>query len=295
MKLTEAFELYVAESGNLNTDQSRQSFQKTIRQLANYAGDRALGSYTADELTAFCLGDGGRATAPRTINARRTRLHSVFAWCTYRKLISRDPTNDLAYTVKTRGGAVRKHTWLTKTEAATIDHAFNLEDPMQHRDYALYRTTLMLGLRRSETASLRWDMFRDDLSTVSIVGKGRKLATLPLPPKLRSVLAGWRSLQPVDAVPWPRFNWDHDFAGNWRLRAEWTNPIGPSGVYDIIRRHTPVAPHDLRRSFAGILDADGVPLKVLQQMMRHENSSTTDHYLESSPSRLAMVAEGVDW
>jgi len=295
MKLSEALALYIDEAGALNTDQSRQSFRKTFRQLAAYAGDKALSSYGVDELTAFCLGDGGRATAPRTIAARRTRLHSVFAWCTYRKLISRDPTADLAYTVKSRGGSVRKHTWLTKAETGAIDSGFNLEDPMQHRDYALYRTTLMLGLRRSETASLRWEMFREDLSTVSIVGKGRKLATLPLPPKLRDVLGGWRQLEPPEAVPWPRFRWEHDFAGNWRMVADWTEPIGPSGVYDIVRRHTPVAPHDLRRSFAGILDADGVPLKVLQQMMRHENSATTDHYLESSPGRLAMVAEGVDW
>lgn len=295
MKLSEAFALYLDQSGALNTDQSHESYRKTIRQLIAYSGDKALGSYTTDELTAFCLGGDGRGQAPRTISARRTRLRSVFAWCAYRKLVGRDPTADLTFTVKARGGAVREHTWLTKAETSDVANRFNLEDPMQHRDYVVYRSTLMLGLRKSETASLRWPMFRDDLSTVTVLGKGRKLATLAVPGQLRAVLDAWRQLEPPDAVPFPRFRWQHDFKGRWRMTPEWTTPITGSAVYNIVRTYANVAPHDLRRSFAGILEADGVPLKDVQGLLRHDNLATTDRYLERSPQRLAKVVETVDW
>lgn len=292
MKMSEAFAVYTAESGALTTDQSHHAYQKTIRQLIARCGDKALGSYTTDELTAFCLGDN---LAPNYIKARRTRLRSVFRWCAYRKLVARDPSADLEYTVRPRGGGVKEHTWLTKPETVKVAAGFNLEDPRSHRDYVVYRTTLMLGLRRSETASLRWPMFRHDLSTLSFVGKGRKQATVVVPPALRHTLDAWRSLEPDGSVPFPRFNWDHDFRGNWRMTPRWTTPIGPSGVYDIIRSHTPVAPHDLRRSLAGILEADGVPLKDVQNVMRHSNVATTDRYLSTSPERLRTVVNGFDW
>jgi site-specific recombinase XerC len=297
MRLTDAYKLFELEAGRLNTDQSRESYRRTVQQLAAFAGNKALSSYTAEELTAFCLGGDGRGEAPRTITGRKTRVCSLFHWLTYRKLVAKDPTVDLAYTVCPRGGGVRKRTWLTKAETGELATHFNLEDPRGHRDYVVYRTTLMLGLRRSETASLRWPMFAADLSDVTIVGKGRKMATLPLPAALRTCLDRWRRLEPADAVPFPRFRFENGFVTGERGRQEalWQTPIGPDGVYKIIRQHTPVAPHDLRASFAGILDTDGVPLKVVQGLMRHDNLATTDRYLERSPARLARVVDTVDW
>jgi integrase len=293
VKLSDAYALFVDEAGVLNTDQSRDAYRKTVNQLIRTCGNKALGSYTADELTAFCLGEPG--AAPASISNRKTRLSSLFHWCAYRKLVGRDPTIDLAYTVRPRGGPVREHTWLTKADTATIAQSFNLEDPRGHRDYVVYRTTLMLGLRRSETASLRWPMFRADLTTVTIVGKGQKQATLAVPTALRTVLHRWRELEPDGAVPFPRFRFCNDFKGRANNEPMWTVPIGSNAVYNIVRQHAGVAPHDLRRSFAGILEADHVPLKDVQGLMRHNNLATTDRYLERSPQRLARVVETVDW
>lgn len=295
MKLSEAFNVYLAESGMLGTEQSIESYRKTVRQLIAFAGDRALASYTLDELTAFCLGSDGRGQAKQTVSARRNRIHSLFAWCAFRKMVPRDVTAHLKFTVKPRGGPVRKNRWINKRESAAIAATFNLEDPRGHRDYAVYRTTLMLGLRRSETASLRWSMFTDDLTSVTFVGKGRKLATLALPPMLTDVLTAWHGMQPAGAVPFPRFQRQFDFAGNERLEPLWTSPLGPTGIYAIVRKYADVAPHDLRRSFAGILEADGVNLKDLQGLMRHSNVATTDVYLQNSPTRMRRAAEQVDW
>jgi hypothetical protein len=46
MKLSDAFTLYAAESGALNTAQSHESYRKTVRQLTNFAGDKQMSSYT---------------------------------------------------------------------------------------------------------------------------------------------------------------------------------------------------------------------------------------------------------
>lgn len=306
MKLSEAIETYLATAGNITTDQSRQRVRAIARQLGCYCGDRALSSYTSEELTGFCLGHPGpdgkpRGKAPNTIELRMGLLRSFFDWCVWQKLVSRSPAATLRYTVRVRGGGVREHTWLTEPEVLDIARSFDLDDPRQHRDYIVFRVTVMLGLRRSEVASLSWGSFRRGFGEVSLVGKGRKLATLPLPSPLRVDLERWHRAQPDGAVLIPKFRWVFNSNGEPHLVPVWDQPLGVSGIYDVVKQIAKahdvgsLAPHDLRRSFAGIMESKGVGLKDLQSLMRHDQLSTTDKYLSDNPARLARVIENVQW
>jgi site-specific recombinase XerD len=301
MKLSEAAAQYLDTGGNLRTEASRTRLSATVRQLADYCGDRAMASYTIEELTGFCLGHGGRGTAPASINTRASVLRPFFEWCTWQKIITRNPATELKRTIKVGNQGVRPHTWLVEEQVVDIVRSFNLEDPYQHRDFVVFRTTVMLGMRRAEVASLRWENFRRDLAEVQFVGKGSKLATLPIPGQLRLELDRWRRTQPAGAVPYPSFRWKITASGTPELGARWDDPLGPDGIYQIVKRianaHgvTSLAPHDLRRSFAGIMESKGVALRDLQALMRHEQLSTTDRYMEKNPGRLARAIEGVTW
>jgi integrase/recombinase XerC len=301
MRLSEASAFYLATAGNLRTDASRLRLRATCRQLADFCGDRAMSSYTLDDLTGFCLGHGGRGTAPASIQTRVSVLRPFFDWCAWQKIITRNPATGLKYTVKVGHVGVREHTWLNEGQVIDIVRSFNLEDPYQHRDFVVFRTTVMLGMRRSEVASLRWGSFRRGLAEVSFTGKGSKLATLPVPGVLAGELDRWRRTQPDGAVPFPSFRWLIGDDGVPALDTRWNRPIGPNGVYAIVKRiaHAhgveSLAPHDLRRSFAGIMEAKGVGLRDLQALMRHEQLSTTDRYMERNPGRLARAIEGVTW
>jgi site-specific recombinase XerD len=317
VKLLEATELYVTTSGRINTDQSRTRVRATARQLAHYCGNRLMTAYTVDDLTGFCLGHGGRGTAPNSIGSRVSIIRPLFDWCTWQKIIRTNPASSLKYTVKVKRANVREHTWLTEGEVIDIGRSFNLEDPFQHRDYIVFRTTVMLGIRRSEVAQFRWDSFRRGMTEVSFIGKGGKPATLPILPGLRADLETWRRMQPPDSVPWPAFhcklvkglvidpaakatpmgrkNLHHE------MTIRWAKPLAADGIYELVKRianaHgvTSLAPHDLRRSFAGILEAKGVELREIQALMRHEQLATTDRYMERNPARLAKAIEGITW
>jgi site-specific recombinase XerD len=301
MRLTEAVDHYIATAGRLRTEQSQAKMRAAGHQLAMYCGDRALSAYTTEDLTGFCLGHGGRGDAPNTIGTRLSLLRPFFNWCAYQRLITANPATDLAYTVRPGHNPVREHTWLGEREVTEIARSFNLEDPRQHRDLIVFRTTVMLGMRRSEVASLRWDSFRRGMSEVSFVGKGTKLAELPINATLRDALERWRASQPEGSVPFPRFRWTIDAGGTPRFESRWTEALGPNGIYDIVKTIAAahgiehLAPHDLRRSFAGIMENKGVGLRDVQRLMRHEQLSTTDKYMEKNPARLRGVVDSLEW
>lgn len=301
MKLLEACELYLATGGTYHSDQSRQGMRKVARQLADYCGDRALHAYTTDDLTGFCLGHGGRGTAPNTIKSRLHMLRPFFDWCAWRGHIGKNPATALKFTVKPGNGGVREHTWLTRDDVARFVAGVNLEDLRQHRDLAVFSTTVMLGMRRSEVASLRWPSFRQDLTEVSFVGKGNKFATLPVPATLQHRLDTWRTSQPEGAVPFPSFAWLWNGVGVGELVAQWATPIKAAGVYQIVKRAAvelgvpTLAPHDLRRTLAGILEEQGRSLKEIQEVLRHANLSTTDRYMSKNPGRVRDALEAVKW
>ena len=78
---------------------------------------------------------------------------------------------------------------------------------------------------------------------------------------------------------------------------DWWTSLKYDGVLHAVRqtglRHgVKLRPHDLRRSFASILEAQGVPLNDISLAMRHENVATTSRYLDRNPAKGAAVTTG---
>ena len=78
-------------------------------------------------------------------------------------------------------------------------------------------------------------------------------------------------------------------------RILWGRPIGCThSIHNIVKQRAAeaalghLAPHDLRRSFAGILQDRDVPLEEISRALRHASIETTRIYLECKPD----LAEG---
>ena len=50
-----------------------------------------------------------------------------------------------------------------------------------------------------------------------------------------------------------------------------------------------VAPHDMRRTFAGLLEDSGMDIMDIQKVMRHSSVATTERYLQDNPSKAVDV------
>lgn len=161
------------------------------------------------------------------------------------------------------------------------------------RDRALVETAYAAGLRISELAAA--DLGALDLrrGEIRVLGKRRKerIGLLGRPARA-ALLAYLEDGRPVllerrglDLPPPVEIFLNH-----------WGAPLGVRGLryrLDRLRRRAGlplgVSPHTLRHSFATHLLDGGADLRVVQELLGHENLATTQIYTHVSPGRLQAV------
>ena len=189
---------------------------------------------------------------------------------------------------------------LTEAEAASPDR-IAVAIALALRDRALVETAYAAGLRISELAAA--DLGSLDLrrGEVRVIGKGRKerigllgrpaLAALAAyldqgrPILLDRRAAGERRAGGADEIELGQVFLNHHGA-----------PLGVRGLryrLDRLCRRAGlpqgVSPHTLRHSFATHLLDGGADLRVVQELLGHENLATTQIYTHVSPGRLAAA------
>ncbi len=162
------------------------------------------------------------------------------------------------------------------------------------RNYALTTLLCTMALRREELALARWSDFsvQNNRAVLRVHGKGRKAAPIDVPRPVLSALTRWRSA--LIAADQLKSNDSPLLRRLWKGGRISSNGLTPDGVWRIVGDAAraadlgQIAPHDLRRSVAGALQANGVPVDKISRLLRHSNVAVTERYL----SRLPQVNEG---
>ncbi len=180
-----------------------------------------------------------------------------------------------------------------------------------HRYEAIFYLALMMGLRRGETAGLSWrdiDLSKGRLdiqrSLQRIAGKGLVLsgvktedsaANVSIPRLCIDALLRRQIIQEKERLAaGAKWKQDGDFVftsryGSRIVLEELTRELDKA----LIRAELPhVRFHDLRHSTASLLLSKGIPMKVVQEIMRHSNFQITmDTYSHLLPSALNGAME----
>lgn len=294
MKLfPDVFNEFAAESGRLRTKASREGFKCVIRQLQNDHPGQPVSRFTSEQLTRFCLKPG---LAPASIRQRRSIVQVVFGWAEWKGYCRSNPASSLTYTVSPGKHNVRLGNWLEEPQIAQVLRACP-DTQRGRRDRLILLFGFMMGLRRGDIEQLRWSRFSTDLKQLRLTGKGQKMVVLGVPAQLARELSAWRQEAPAGTdtvIPGYRIiNLPHR-----EESLDWDSPMQRCGIGRVVkacgeRCGVPLAPHDLRRSFAGLLESKGTPVTDIQRAMRHESVGTTSIYLDKNPRRTVAVTEGL--
>lgn len=172
---------------------------------------------------------------------------------------------------------------LTFDQVVMLLDVFDLEKPIELRNRCIIETIYACGFRISEVCKIRMSNIDFNELTITIVGKGNKERVALFYPKLKErlfiYLDKYRNTIKTDD--------DYLFINKNG------KPISPRVVQLMLdeaarKANLPlhVHPHMLRHSFATHLLDNGADLRTVQELLGHENLSTTQLYTHLTFDRL---------
>lgn len=277
--------------------QQRALVETTVVNYQGYArdfildgrGDVAawLESLTADDVSMFVLRQAGRMGKRRAalmVTALRSFLRYVFAngWTAV----------DLSTCVPTvpnwRLSTIPQY--ISQDQVERLLACCPRETPIGRRDYAILQLFARLGLRSCEVIRFTFDDIDWQSGELLVRGKGSSLARLPLPVEVGEALVSYlRDGRPA--------------CDTRRLFVKARAPVrafhNPSTVSTIVRRALDRAgleparkgAHLLRHSLATNMLGNGATLNEIGELLRHQQTSTTEIYAKVDIAGLRALAQ----
>jgi site-specific recombinase XerD len=155
------------------------------------------------------------------------------------------------------------------------------------QDFTMLRLLYSLGLRASEVAKLTLDDIHWQTGELTIQGKGSKLSTMPLSQDLGDDLVNYLYQRPACDSP--------SLFVSPTLKPITSNSISKMvakrlkniGLY----RKKGMSAHSLRHSLATHLLQKGATLQQISEVLRHQNTDTTQIYAKVDFNRLRSLAQ----
>lgn len=302
---------------------TRSDYAKWLRRLQKRVAPKRFAQITTADIRSFIdVGDDGRPRADRTRAHALGIIWQLFDWASDPEvglITTGNPAAKLRAEQRRRRRSPRdvgRRTWLSFDRAKILIATIRGDgtDPTRQRDALIVAIYLYTGLRLSELIRVRWDdvdFAAGEHGILRVIRKGGYGAEVNLNPASRRLLFEWRA-QFVEAagpaigglriipqtksvsVGAPHVSREREVKIVWRRGVT----SGSSVRKILLKRATELglhlAPHDLRRSFAGILEDAGTPMREIQAALGHKHLATTERYLKQR-TKLPAAAEALDF
>ena len=254
---------------------SVEAYEQDLDKLFAFFGKYGIDPLKAtfDNLQAFVYEQFDAQTNVRTQARVLSGIRSFYRFLLYHNHRDDDPSELLESPRREK----RLPEVLSLDEVNRIVEAVDLSSAEGHRNRAMMEMLYGSGLRVSELVSLRLsDMYFNE-GYMLIRGKGSKQRLVPVSPEAEKWFKFWmEDRSHLDIKP------DYkDIAFLNRYGRQLTRAM----VFTIIRRlaetagiQKTISPHTLRHSFATHLLQNGADLRVIQQLLGHEDITTTEIY-----------------
>lgn len=180
----------------------------------------------------------------------------------------------------------------------TLDQAFKLlnsvkdeTDPNSVRDYCIITLFLNCGMRLSELCNLNVTDLNTD-GSLRILGKGNKERVIYLNEACRTSLSEYLKIRPMEGVPADHKNALFISRNKRRISNKTVQHIVYKNLEKVGLGDQGLSVHKLRHTAATLMyQHGGVDVRVLQNVLGHENLGTTQIYTHVADSQ---VKEAID-
>ena len=251
------------------------AYEQDLLRLRSYMDTHGIDIVRAtyDDLQAFIFDTFKSISSVRTQARLIAGIHSFYRFLLYHHYIEQDPSELLESPKKEH----HLPEVLSLDEIDSMIAQIDMSKPESHRNRTIIEMLYGSGLRVSELVNLHLsDIYRKE-GFMRITGKGNKQRLVPISPVADQWLEYWledRSKLDIkaeysDIVFLNRY-------GRQLTRAMiFTIVKGLAKQADI---HKTISPHTLRHSFATHLLQNGADLRIIQDLLGHEDITTTEIY-----------------
>jgi site-specific recombinase XerD len=193
--------------------------------------------------------------------------------------------------LKIRSGYRKRPSALTPQQIRLLFKAINTDTILDIRDYAVYALMYQLGLRVGEVHTLNLDNLDIKNKKISVIGKGKKPRTLHLNDELIEILCQYLALR-------------DQFYNSWLTPSLFVskkgNRLAIRTMEDNFKKillqtdfHVPfnVTCHTLRHSMASHLNDNNVDVLIIQSILGHSSTRSTEPYIHPSHDSIRKAME----
>lgn len=178
---------------------------------------------------------------------------------------------------------------LSVEEVMMLLNSLNDDTPYNARNRAMIEVMYGTGLRVSELVNLKLNELHLTSKMISTTGKGSKERIVPINDYASKVLRDYIVKYRPELVKNGKDN-------NFIFLNNQGQPLSRQSFFLILKRlakdagvEKEISPHTLRHSFATHLLEAGTDLRYIQEMLGHENISTTQIYTHLSKQKIKSV------
>jgi site-specific recombinase XerC len=229
------------------------------------------------------IAERGKGYAPASCSLLVSAMRSLVRWALMTRRIARDLNHGILRPRTTRATLPRGLT------ADQVDALLAAADPatiVGVRDRAVVVTLSRLGLRAGEAAGLMLDDIDWAAGRLTVIGKGQRRLTLPVPVDVGQALVAWLQVRPADA---------DDRAVFVRLRSP-LRKLSSAGISDIVVHLAGraglggIRAHRLRHTAAMNVIAAGGTLVEARELLGHSRADSTHVYARTDLASLRTLA-----
>lgn len=171
---------------------------------------------------------------------------------------------------------------LTHEQLMTLFNTVDRFTTLGIRDYAVYALMYQLGLRVGEVHSLNLKNIDLDNNTMTVIGKGNKRRSLHLKQELKQIISEWLAV---------RCQFKNSELNEALFISKKGNRLAIRTMEDNFKKlvtqaklkaHFNITCHTLRHTMASHLNDKGTDILVLQSLLGHASTSSTEIYIHPS-------------
>lgn len=252
------------------------SYGENLKLLSDIT-KKDLISLNSDDIRTFLINSNA---TPRTKAHYLTVFNSFYNYLMFIEKITKNPCDGI------KGPKIEKKLpkYLTDEE---IDKLFNIQllKPVDYRNKAMLEVLYATGTRISELINLELNQIDFDECIIRVTGKGKKDRIIPIGGKAIEYLKEYILNYRIFLLKFE--------TNNYVFLNKDGKKISRQGFFKILKNlaqksgiNKEISPHTLRHSFATHLLNHGADLRIIQELLGHENLETTEIYSHLSNKKI---------